>query len=394
MSDQSASQRWNMLFSPMQIGGKQAKNRFVVQAMEGNDGLPGGAVSDRTRNRYVQLAKGKWGTVVVEAISIDENAKARINGLVINRKNLDSFKWLVDEYKKENPDGILLFQLTHSGRKAGDFARPVAMYEEGRGNAHLLTEQEVEDIRQLMLEGSHFAKEAGADGIDFKMCHGYFGAEILRPANVRDDKWGGSFENRTRFLLSSLKELKSSLGKDGFVLGSRISMYEGIRGGCGTTDPDSYIEDLSEMKQLIALMAAEGADYLNISAGIPGVTSEITRPTNPSKYFYLHHFRYCKEAREVSGDMKVIGSAYSILRDQAMDYAEENLNKGLIDLVGFGRQSFADPLLPVKLESGEKVNYCIACSACTKLMVGQVHDGCAIYDPYYRDMLKKLNKSV
>jgi 2,4-dienoyl-CoA reductase-like NADH-dependent reductase (Old Yellow Enzyme family) len=390
MSDQTASHKWETLYSPLKIGNKSAANRFVVQAMEGNDGAEGGAVSDRTLDRYVKLAKGKWGAVVVEAISVDPRSRARVNGLVLNKKNLDSFKRLVDSYKKENPDGVLLFQLTHSGRKSGPFSRQVALYEEGRGNAHLLNEQEVEDIRQMMIEASHLSKEVGADGIDFKMCHGYFGAEMLRPANVREDKWGGSFENRTRFLLSSLRELKSSIGQDGFILGSRISMFEGVRGGCGTAKADSLIEDLTEMKQVISLMAAEGADYLNVSAGIPGVTSEVTRPTNPSKYFYLHHFRYCKEAREFAGDMKIIGSAYSILREESLDYAEENLNKGFVDMIGFGRQSFADPLFPAKVMHGEPVNYCTACSACTKLMVNQLHDGCVVYDPYYRDVLKQL----
>ena len=392
MSDQSASQRWSSMFSPIQIGGKKAQNRFVVQAMEGNDAQENGSVSDRALNRYTNLAKGKWGVVVVEAISVDPRSRARVNGLILTKDTKESFKILVDAYKKENPDGILLFQLTHSGRKSGAFSRQVALYEEGRGNAHLLNEQEVEDIRQMMVEASHLSKEVGADGIDFKMCHGYFGAEMLRPANVRDDKWGGSFENRTRFLKSSLSELKRSIGQDGFILGSRISMFEGVRGGCGTVAADSLIEDLSEMKQVIAIMADEGADYVNVSAGIPGVTSEITRPTKPSRYLYLHHFRYCKEARNVAKDMKIIGSAYSILQQEALDYGQENIEKGFVDLIGFGRQSFADPLFPQKILDGKPVDYCTACSACTKLMVNQLNDGCVVYDPYYREMLKQLKK--
>ncbi|WP_422479395.1 hypothetical protein [Pleomorphochaeta sp. DL1XJH-081] len=396
MNMQKTPEKWSTLFSPLSIGQKRAPNRLVVQAMEGNDGGPAGEVSERTRNRYVQLARGKWGLVVVEAISVDERSKARVNGMVMNRKNLDSFKKLVDAFKTENPDGLLLFQLTHSGRKSGAFSRQVALYDRDRGNAELLSSAEVEEIRQMMVEASHLSHEAGADGIDFKLCHGYFGAEMLRPSNTRDDKWGTSFENRTRFIRESLRELKSSLGKDGFILGSRISMFEGIRGGCGTASPDSYIEDLTEMKRLIAMMATEGADYINVSAGIPGWTSEITRPTNPSKYFYLHHFRYCKEARDaiasadVLSAMKIIGSAYTILREEAPDYAEENLEHGLVDMIGFGRQSFADPLYPEKLRTGEAINYCTACSACTRLMVNQLHDGCVVYDPYYRGMLKQL----
>lgn len=396
MNADKTPKKWSTLFSPLTIGQRSAPNRMVVQAMEGNDGGPGGVVSDRTRNRYVKLARGRWGLVVVEAISVDERSRARVNGLVMNRKNLDSFKQLVDAFKKENPDGLLLFQLTHSGRKSGSFSRQVALYNRDRKEAELLGTEEVEEIRQMMIDCSHLSREAGADGIDFKLCHGYFGAEMLRPANNRDDKWGTSFENRTRFIRESLRELKTGLGKDGFILGSRISMFEGIRGGCGTASADSYIEDLTEMKRLIAMMAIEGADYINVSAGIPGWTSEITRPTNPSKYFYLHHFRYCREARDtiasagVPSDMKIIGSAYTILREEAPDYAEENLQNNLVDMVGFGRQSFADPLYPEKLRTGKPIDYCTACSACTRLMINQLHDGCVVYDPYYRSMLKQL----
>jgi 2,4-dienoyl-CoA reductase-like NADH-dependent reductase (Old Yellow Enzyme family) len=369
-----------------------APNRFVSQPMEGNDGENGGAVSQRTMDRYLQFAKGKWGIAIVEATSISPDSLARKNGLVISRANLDGFKRLVDGYKKINKDGILLFQITHAGRKAGPFSKKMGMYDAGEEDVHVLTEQEVEEIRERLVDCIGLAREAGADGVDFKLCHGYLGAEMLRPANRRNDQWGGSFENRTRFFFSSIRELKKIHGDSGFILGSRISMYEGIRGGCGTVDPDSVLEDLAEMKQLIAGMADLGLDYVNISAGIPGLTSEITRPTNQARWFYLHHFRYCREAREVSGKMSVIGSAYSILKEEAFTYGAENIQKGLMDFIGFGRQSFADPLFPEKVRIGEAINYCISCSGCTKLMIKQVNDGCVIYDPYYKAMLKSSSE--
>ncbi len=380
---------YEQLFSPGTIGTKKTVNRFTAQPMEANDGELDGSVSQRALDRYAKLAQGRWGITVVEAVSITEDSRARVNGLVISRKNLDSFRRLVDTFRAYHPEGILLFQITHAGRKAGPTSRKAGMYEDGSGDVHILSDAEVEEVRQGFLDAADLAWEAGADGIDFKICHGYLGSEMLRPANLRDGKWGGSFENRTLFLFSSIRELKKKYARSGFIVGSRVSMFEGIRGGCGTADGGSLIEDLTEMKQIISGMAQAGADYINVSAGIPGVTSEITRPTNQSRWFFLHHFRYCREAREAAGNAALIGSAYTILKEQACSLAEENLTKGLADFIGFGRQVFADPLYPEKVRTGRQPDYCISCSGCTRLMIRQVNDGCMVYDPYYKQLAKE-----
>ncbi|RLD12300.1 MAG: hypothetical protein DRI44_01040 [Chlamydiae bacterium] len=368
-----------------------AVNRFVSQPMEGNDCVDGGKPSEMTINRYKKLAQGTWGVVIVEAISVVSTSLARINGLILNEKNLDSFKKLVEEFKKINNDSILLFQISHSGMKSGDFSEKVTLCPGQPDEYKYLSTDEVEEIRQFFVNCALLAEKVGADGIDFKMCHGYFGAEMLRPMNARNDKWGGSFENRTRFLSESISEIKAKCKNKNFILGSRISMYEAIRGGCGTNGPNELIEDLTQQAKLIELMNVLGMDYVNISAGIPGVTSEVTRPTNGSKNLFLNHFRYAKFAKDLltnlKSKMKVIGSAYSILKEDALDFANENIEKNYTDFVGFGRMSFADPLYPKKISDNEKINYCIACSGCSKLMIKQLNTGCIIYDDYYKNLI-------
>ncbi len=380
------------LYSPAEVGRRSAANRFVSQAMEGNDGEDGGRPSARTHERYMRLARGGWGIVVVEAISVTPDSLARRNGLVISERNLDAFRRLAAEYKKIFPGGLLFFQITHSGRHSGPFSRRTCLYPAGAGDAHLLATDEIEAVKNDFVRAALLAEEAGADGIDFKLCHGYFGAEMLRPANVRDDRWGGSFENRTRFIAETAGEIRSRQKSKDFILGSRISMYEAIRGGCGTAGPDEIVEDLSEMKKVVLLLRDIGMDYVNVSAGIPALTPEVTRPTKQSRNFFLHHVRYTKLARKLVPELAVVGSAYSILKEEAAAHAEENIAKGYVDFAGFGRQSFADPLYPKKLLSGEEIDYCTACSGCTKLMVGQVNDGCVVYDDYYRDLLKNPGK--
>jgi len=386
----------DILFTSCQIRNKKAPNRFVSQPMEANDADKEGKVSQQAINRYKNLARGQWGIVIVEALSISRTSLARKNGMIINKANLDGFKKLVQEFKKINSECLLFFQITHAGQKSGDFSDKVSICP-GAGNTfRYLQTKEIEEIRQAFVKAALLAEKSGADGIDFKMCHGYFGAEMLRPSNTRNDKWGGSFENRTRFLIQSIPEIKQLLNTSDFLIGARISMYEGIKGGCGTMSPEEKNEDLLEMKKLIKLMHELDMDYVNVSAGIPGVTSEVTRPVKQVKQLCSNHFRYThivkKLLNELHSDMKVIGSAYSALKKNSCQYAAENIQKGHTDFAGFGRQSFADPLFPKKYKNNEKINYCTTCSVCTELMVNQMHDGCAVYNQYYKELYKKLRQ--
>ena len=385
-----------ILRSPAPIGARTAPNRFLAQPMEGNDGEKGGRPSDRTVSRYAALGRGRWGVAVVEAVSVVPDCLARVNQLIIEPGTLDGFKRLVGAYKEANPDGILLIQITHSGRKGIGGTVPTMLCEPGPTGARLLKTEEIDDIRRRFVAAARLAEQAGADGIDFKMCHGYFGAEMLRPSNVRPDGWGGSFEDRTRFLRESLPEIRAASARSDFLVGARVSMYEGIRGGCGTAAADQLVEDLSEMKRVIQLMADLGMDYINVSAGIPGETSEITRPVPQGRWFYLEHIRYSKSVSELlasarasggRGRPAIVQSAFSILKADALALAAECVERGYSDFAGFGRQEFADPETPAKLMRGEEPRWCVACSGCTRLMVSQVNDGCSFYNDYYKKLL-------
>jgi 2,4-dienoyl-CoA reductase-like NADH-dependent reductase (Old Yellow Enzyme family) len=375
------------LYQSGQIGSRKTLNRFVAQAMEGNDGADGGAPGERSIERYRKLAEGGWGVVILEATTVSPDSLARINGFVMRRENLEAFKKLVGTFKKTNPDALLFFQITHAGEKAGSFSRPTALYARPEGPPPL-SEADVEEIRKAFVGAALLAEEAGADGIDFKICHGYFGCEMMRPANVRPDRWGGSFENRTRFLTEGIGEIRSRLTNPDFILGARVSLYEGIRGGCGTAGADELTEDLEEMLRLPGLLKELGMHYINVSAGIPGRTSEITRPTPQARWFYLHLFRYARLVKELGTGLTVFGSGYSLLKEKGPELAAENIRRGYTDFAGWGRQIFADPLFPRKLMQGDQIDYCIGCSGCSKLMVRQLNDGCSVYDPYYKDLLK------
>ena len=397
-----------MLSSPIQIGGKNAQNRIVNQPMECNDGDAEGNPTQRTFERYRRLAEGGAGIIVVESLAITYESRARKNQLKISEETAKSLERLVKEMREVNPKPLILFQINHSGRVSGAaFSKVVSLYPTGDPDIHLLTEEEIGKIKEMFVKAAIIARQVGADGIDFKHCHGYLCGEMLRPANTRPDRYGGDFENRTRFFRETTEKIKKAIDTKNFLMGVRYSFYEGIPGGLGTAGPEEVEEDLFEPLRFAKMVEEMGMDYINISAGIPAITPEIVRPTKNYPEGVYRHFGWAKTVKRLVR-IPVIGSGYSYLRDGKNDlkqsdplkksflyWAEKNLKKGHVDLVGIGRQSLADPLFAKKFLSDDvaKVNFCTACGGCSVLLRSQAEVGCTVYNDYYKEVLKKIRKS-
>ncbi|HSR10741.1 MAG TPA: 2,4-dienoyl-CoA reductase, partial [Thermodesulfobacteriota bacterium] len=186
-----------LLKSPLQIGKRLAPNRIVNQPMECNDADEVGNPTDLTFERYRQLARGGAGIIFVEALTITQESRARKNQLGIYEKTAPALERMIAEMKAINRESLILLQITHSGRESGTgFSRLVSAYPVPGQDAHILTGEEVEKIGDEFAAAALIARQVGADGIDFKNCHGYLCIELLRPANTRNDRFGGGFENR------------------------------------------------------------------------------------------------------------------------------------------------------------------------------------------------------
>ncbi len=357
----------NRLQSVYPLKGKTIPNRFVAQAMEINTAGTGGSVSDGVIKRYNELAKGGWGIVFIEATSITKTHLARRNGLVLDKTNLGGFKRLVDEFKSINDKCRLLIQLTHSGRQGGAFSNKVKVYDDDQSSIPVVTEPELETIKQQFAEAIELACRAGLDGVDVKACHGYLGGEFLRPLNKRSDIYGGSIENRSRFITDLISVAKEQ-ARD-FIVGSRISAFEGIRGGCGTADENEVIEDFTDMFDILDRFVNAGADYINVSGGIPTKTPLLTRPLKNGDFYRISHYRYTKLIKQAFPKVAVIGSTYTTGDEACLSLAQENIKKGYTDFAGFGRQNLADPMFPVKaLNRPETIDYCTLCGKCSRLL--------------------------
>jgi 2,4-dienoyl-CoA reductase-like NADH-dependent reductase (Old Yellow Enzyme family) len=333
-------------------------------------------VSESLLERYRSLAAGGWGIVIVEAVSVTAESLARVRGLVLDRRTIDGFSRLVDSFREVNPDSLFFIQLTHAGRFAGSFSRPVSAC--GDETVPRLSTAELDAVRNLHGEAALLAARAGFDGAEIKACHGYLGGELMRPLNARDDAYGGSAANRARLVAAAVADAKAA--RPGFLAGVRVSLYEGLRGGCGTAGPEGLMEDLADMRAVLAEVAGAGADYLNVSAGVPALTPHLTRPVKGNAFDLYHHFRYARTVKQWFPDMPVIGSAYSSGGASAAALARENIAAESVDIAGFGRQNLADPLFPRKLaENPDSIDHCTLCGGCSRLLKNQEPVRCTTY---------------
>ncbi len=395
----------DMLASSLQIGKKTAPNRFVAQPIEINSADDGGKPTELSLKRYRALAEGGAGIIFTEASAIAADGRARANQLLVIEENAKELEETVKAIKEINPDVLFLFQLDHAGRLGvPGLSKLVSTYSTDDPDIHLLTEQEIEALREQLVKSAVIAHQAGADGIDIKHGHGFLFAEFLRPANTRSDQYGDSFENRTRFFREATQGIKAAIQDDSFLLGVRIAAYEGITGGSGTAGPEEIIEDLSEVLAFARMVEQEGMHFINISAGDAAGNLEILLPTSTYPEGVYRHFGWTKAVKNAV-NIPVIGSAYSYLRNgknkligsdaakkSLLYWAEKNLRDGNVDLIGLGRQSIADPHFPKKALAGDinAINFCITCNSCGILLGSQKPVGCATYTDYFRNLFKQV----
>ena len=397
------------LLNPVRIGRRECANRFFIQAMECNDEDESGNPSESTTRRYEELFKGEAGMVSLEAISITRESRGRDNQLMIMEPNREPLKKFVKRVKAANPKTLFIFQLTHSGELSHPgFSRRVTVKPLHGYGGELLTEEEVERIMDGFVLAAQIAHDAGADGIDMKLCHGYFGSQVLRPYNDRKWKYGGSWENRSRFAFELYERMQKAVNDKDFLIGSKISAWEGFPGGFGTMGPDSPVIDLTEPIALVKGLEERGAQFFIQSAGSPSITVSLTQVDRHVPYFaYLHQY-FSKAFRDaLKPQTVVIGSNFTVFRNgknklcgvspeesSMFAYGAQCIERKVVDMVALGRQSFADPHLPRKLREGKEseIKWCTVCDNCLELLIQQSKVGCCTYDKRYTDILVQTRK--
>lgn len=399
----------DVLLSPIKIGSRTSQNRFFSQAMECTDADDEGNPSDLTYQRYENLFRGQAGMVSLEAISISDKYHSRLNQLMILPRNEKPLTTFVKKLKEINPKTLFVFQLTHSGELSNpDFSKKVSIKPLPTYKADLITEDEFEKIMENFVLAAKITHDVGADGIDMKLCHGYLGSQVLRPYNDRKWKYGGPWVNRRQFAFDLYERIEKAVNDPNFLIGSKISVWEGFPGGFGCAGPDTPVMDMTEPIDLIKGLEARGASFFIQSAGSPSITVSLTQADKTAPYFAYLHQTFSKTFRDnLKKETVVIGSNYSSFRDgknklcavteedsSLFGYGAHNIQTGVTDMIGLGRQSFADPLMPLKLMEGreQEINWCSVCDNCLELLIQQSPIGCCTYNKYYTDVLIKTRK--
>ena len=398
-----------ILLSPIKIGTRTSPNRFFIQPMECTDADEEGNPSDLTYTRYENLFRGEAGVVTLEAITITDKNRGRLNQLFIMPKNQPALTKFVSKLKEVNKNTIFLFQLTHSGELSNpQFSKRLAVKLLPGFEGDVFTEEEFDKIMDDFVLAARIAYDSGADGIDMKFRHGYLGSQILRPYNTRKWKYGGPWENRRQFAYDLYERIQKAVPDKNFLVGSKISVWEGFPGGMGTAGPDTPVIDLTEVIDLVQGLEERGAQYFVQSAGSPSITISLTQADRERPYFaYLHQY-FAKVLRDnLKKQTVVVGSNYSVFgkgknklqavteeESSLLTYGAQNIEKGFVDMIALGRQSFADPLLPMKFREGreDEINFCTACDNCLELLIQQSPIGCCTYNKFYTNVLVQTRK--
>lgn len=392
---------------PLKIGERTAPNRFFVHAIECCDADENGNPTQDTYRRYRRLMEGQSGVICLEAATVTYSSRSKLHQLSVMPRNQKELEKFFAEMKRINKDCLFIVQLTHAGELSNPvFSRRITPKPLFGWGGDIIDEEYIEEMMGQFETAAKIVHDAGADGIDFKICHGYMFSQLLRPYNDRNWKYGGSWANRSRAAFETFERISRAVNDSKFIMASKVSLWEGFPGGQGSAGPDSSVMDLSESLDLIKGLEERGLNLLIQSAG-GAQNLQSSQPIREAPgWVWLHHYLAKECKRVLKPETPVVGSGYSIFgkgkntllgmppEKRTFEYwAEKNILEGNIDAVALGRQSMADPHFAKKYLAGEmdKIHWCTTCENCEKLLIHNQKVNCCVYEPGFAQIIQKLN---
>ena len=403
----------------MKIGTCEIKNRIVMPPMMMGFGEPSGKPTEMLMDYYEERAKGGTGLIITEITRVnDDHGAAAFNQLAMSHDyHIAPMREFADRIRRH---GAKLFvQLHHPGRQnigimihmvpltnmcskvCKSFPKLVykiapgmgkKMVEKGLvfaspgpskcepskvsgGHVRAFSHREIKKLVKQFVDAAVRCKEAGVDGVELHAAHGYLLQQFLSPnTNKRTDEYGGSFENRMRFIKEIIEGIRERCGRD-YPLIIRLAVDEcydkiGQPGkGYGLDTGVKYAKAFADM----------GVDAIDVSSAAYDTYNYWLEPTS----FDCGWRAYMAEAvKKAVGDLPVL--AANVIRSP--EQAEEQLERGIQDFVSLGRPHIADPHWAEKAQSGRahEIKRCINCLYCIESMMEHAYvgeHGCCSVNP-------------
>jgi len=359
------------LFSPIKIKSLELTNRVVMPPMGTNLGNTDGTVSEANLAYIKRRARGGAGLIITEISSVHPNGSGIANELgAYDDRFIPGLKKIADAVHAAGSKVAL--QLHHAGRES------LYLLQQGKAVApspipslifrltpRELTRDEIQEIIAAFGAAARRGIEAGFDAVEVHGAHGYLLTQFLSSlSNKREDEYGGSLINRSRFIIEVLQEVRKAVGPD-FPISLRLSVEECIK--------DGYT--FEDIRPILPNLVKAGVDMLHASLGTHGSPGGIT--SAPPEYPPGFNVWRATKLKDAVG-LPVI----AVGRFSDPSLANDVIARGEADLVAFGRQFLADPDFLIKAREGrpEDIRKCMACNqgCIERLILGEGKIRCAL----------------
>lgn len=393
---------YNMLFTPMHIGTMEVKNRVVMTAAEFSLGQTNGEATERMIAYFEERAKGEVGLIIPGICRVNDMAAtssftqlsmssdrhiapmrhmvqrihaagaklciqlhhpgrqgycSSINSLPLLIPITDRFPKVVPQLFKATP--LLLGLEQKKVCMSQQAPSKCALSAHGAMRIHAMSRRAVKRLIQDYIDAAVRCQKAGVDAVELHGTHGYMIQQFLSPhTNKRSDEYGGSFENRLRFLAEIVTGIKEACGKD-YPLIVRMSADE-MYARIGQPETGYTLE---EGKRIAKRLEELGVDALNVSCACYDTYNYWLEPTSfePGWRAYL--------AKEIKSVVNIPVIAVNFIRSP--EQAERQLEEGYQDFIGSARNFICDPYWAKKAKEGhpETIHRCIGCLHCIKSFI-------------------------
>ncbi|MFJ8060269.1 FAD-dependent oxidoreductase [Streptomyces sp. NPDC096142] len=338
--------RYPHLLNPLDLGFTTLPNRVLMGSMHvGLEEAERGF--ERMAEFYAARARGGVGLIVTGGIAPNEAGRPYEGGAKLTT-DAEAAQHAEITAAVHREGGRIAMQILHFGRYAyhQDLVAPSALQAPiSPFPPRALTDDEVEQTVEDYVRAARLARRAGYDGVEIMGSEGYLINEfIAAPTNHRDDRWGGSYENRTRFPVEIVRRVREAVGED-FIIIYRLSMLDLVPGG----------STLDEVTWLAKAVEAAGATLINTGIGwhearIPTIATSVPRGA------------YTWVTKKLMGAVSI--PLVTTNRINTPELAEQLLADGYADMVSMARPMLADPDFVAKAaaDRSDAINTCIGCN--------------------------------